>query len=72
MKHSSIKIIFSSALIFMCSTAGVAQEHVVEAYADFSKVIAADNSMITMNKTVCYRDKTTSQITGNCSVVEFR
>ena len=71
MKHFTIKIISAFMLLVSFSVQSWAQEHLVQAFADFSSAIADDNSMLTMNKTVHYRDKASGQITGSCSVAEF-
>ena len=72
MKH----LIFKTSLVMgiimaIGATDAIAQEHVMEAFAQFSDAIAADHDMITMSKNVNYRDKESGVITGSCSVVEF-
>lgn len=72
MKHFIFKTSLVLGVIMVTSaTYAFAQEHVIEAFAQFSDAIATDHNMITMSKNVNYRDKGSGVITGSCSVVEF-
>lgn len=71
MKHFTIKIFSAFTLLVSFSVQSWAQEHLIQAFAKFSDAIVDDNSLITMNKTVNYRDKASGQISGSCSVAEF-
>lgn len=72
MKHLIFKTSLAMGIIMAIgATDAFAQEHVIEAFAQFSDAITADHDMITMNKNVNYRDKESGVITGSCSVVEF-
>lgn len=71
MKHSFFKTTAVIGIMMALGAGAHAQEHVVEAFAEFSSAIATEHNMITMSKNVNYRDKATGSKTGSCSVVEF-
>ena len=71
MKHSFFKTTAVIGIMMALGAGARAQEHVVEAFAEFSSAIATEHNMITMSKNVNYRDKASGTKTGSCSVVEF-
>ncbi len=71
MKHSIFKTTAVIGIMMALGAGARAQEHVVEAFAEFSSAIATEHNMITMSKNVNYRDKASGTKTGSCSVVEF-